>query len=64
VKILFFDGNGLCIFYKRLDKGTFRLPEPLRDGELTVELQERELDDLIAGLATETPQRQKPRRVH
>lgn len=64
VKVLFFDGNGLCIFYKRLDRGTFRLPEPSREGELKVELTERELDDLLAGLATEQPLRQKRRRVH
>lgn len=64
VKALFYDGNGLCIFYKRLDKGTFRLPEPLRDGELTVELSERELDDLLAGITSEQPLRQKRRRVH
>lgn len=63
VKVLFYDGNGLCIFYKRLDRGTFRVPEPQRDGELTVELSERELEDLLAGLATEEPLRQK-RRVH
>jgi len=64
VKVLFFDGNGLCIFYKRLDRGTFKLPQPLRDGELTVEFTERELDDLLAGLGTEQPLRQKRRRVH
>ena len=28
LKVFFFDGSGLCIFYKRLDRGTFRLPEP------------------------------------
>ena len=28
VKVLFFDGTGLCLFYKRLDRGTFRVPEP------------------------------------
>lgn len=64
VKALFFDGSGLCIFYKRLDRGTFRLPAPLRDGELTVELTERELDDLLAGLTAEEPQRQTRRRTH
>jgi transposase len=26
LKILFFDGSGLCVFYKRLDRGAFRLP--------------------------------------
>ena len=27
IKVVFFDGTGMCIFYKRLDRGTFRLPE-------------------------------------
>ena len=26
LKILFFDGSGLCLFYKRLDRRTFRVP--------------------------------------
>ena len=25
-KVLFFDGTGLCLFHKRLDRGTFRVP--------------------------------------
>ena len=29
LKILFFDGSGMCIFYKRLDRGTFSLPTPV-----------------------------------
>ena len=28
LKVLFFDGSGMCVFYKRLDKGRFRVPEP------------------------------------
>ena len=28
MKVLFFDGTGMCVFYKRLDRGTFRMPEP------------------------------------
>lgn len=28
LKVLFFDGSGMCVFYKRLDAGTFRLPAP------------------------------------
>jgi len=27
LKILFFDGSGMCLFYKRLDRRTYRLPE-------------------------------------
>lgn len=50
LKVLFFDGTGLCLFYKRLDRGTFRLPEPLEEGATTVEVDERVLDDLLDGI--------------
>ena len=30
LKVLFFDGSGMVIFYKRLDRGTFRVPETTR----------------------------------
>ena len=64
LKAIFFDGNGLCLFYKRLDKGTFRLPEPRHEGELTVVLNERELDDLLEGLTLEQPTRTPRGKVH
>ena len=32
LKLLFFDGSGMCIFYKRLDRGTFSLPTPMAEG--------------------------------
>ena len=50
VKIVFFDKNGLCLFYKRLDKGTFRPPQPLDDDSLTAVIDERVLNDLLDGL--------------
>ncbi len=53
MKALFFDGSGLCIFYKRLDKGRFQLPEPLDDDDRVVELSERELDDLLDGIVVQ-----------
>lgn len=54
LKILFFDGSGLCVFYKRLDRGTFRLPEALRPGDKTIVVEERVLDELLDGIALET----------
>jgi transposase len=65
VKVLFADGTGLCLFYKRLDRGTFRLPEPSGTGEPVVEIEERALDDLLDGIDVE-PATSKPRvrRVH
>lgn len=53
-KILFFDGSGLCLFYKRLDRGTFRVPQ-VQDGQggLVVEIEERALEDLLDGIDVE-----------
>lgn len=64
LKVLFFDGSGLCVFYKRLDHGTFRLPEASRDGDTTVVIEERALDDLLAGIDIERAPRQRRVRLH
>jgi transposase len=65
VKILFADDTGLCLFYKRLDRRTFRMPEAIREGELVVEIEERVLDDLLDGIEVEakTPPR-RATRIH
>lgn len=64
LKVLFFDGTGLCLFYKRLDKGTFRLPELAADAA-SVAIEESALDDLLDGInvETRTTSRRAPR-VH
>ena len=49
IKVLFFDGTGLCQFYKRLDTGTFRLP-PVPEGTAQLAIEERVLDDLLDGV--------------
>lgn len=51
IKVLFHDGSGMCIFYKRADRSTFRIPEPRHADATSVELSERELDDLLDGIA-------------
>lgn len=63
IKVLFFDGSGLCLFYKRLDRGTFRLPEGV-EGATSVEIEERALDDLLDGIDVEPPAPRPRRRVH
>jgi transposase len=50
MKVFYFDGTGLCLFYKRLDKGTFRMPFSHDPESKTIVLSERELADLFAGL--------------
>lgn len=53
LKILFFDGGGMCIFYKRLDKGTYRVPESPAGGAKHIEIDEAMLDALLDGIAIE-----------
>jgi transposase len=64
LKILFYDGSGLCQFYKRLDRGTFRVPET-ENNEVSLTLSERELDDLLDGISVDQPTQKQPRfRMH
>lgn len=58
-KILFADRTGVCVFYKRLDAGTFRLPEPALEGDVARLIDERALDDLIDGIALEPARRRR-----
>lgn len=61
LKILFFDGTGLCLFYKRLDKGVFRWPDAPADGVRHLEVDDAVLESLLDGLALDTPEK---RRLH
>lgn len=56
LKVLFFDGTGMCLFYKRLDRGTFQVPEAY-DENGAVMVDERVLEDLLDGVAVETGER-------
>ena len=57
VKILYWDGTGYCLWYKRLEKGTFRLPSVGAGG---VEIGAAELVLLLEGLEL-AGARQQPR---
>jgi transposase len=46
IKILFWDGNGLVLYAKRLEKGTFRWPAA---GESSITLSSAQLMELLAG---------------
>jgi transposase len=59
VKILFFDGSGMCVFYKRLDKSTFCLPDAPESGARHVEVDEAMLDALLDGIAIEGPRKRQ-----
>jgi transposase len=61
--VLFFDGSGLCVFYKRLDKGVFRIPLA-PEGSKVIVIEERALDALLDGIDLESgPKRRRPRIV-
>ena len=47
LKILYYDGQGLCQWYKRLERGRFRIP---RSQDEVVALTAKELSLLIDGL--------------
>ena len=47
VKILYWDGTGLCLFHKRLEQGCFAWP-PVQDG--TIRLSGGQLGLLLEGL--------------
>jgi len=53
LKVLFFDGSGMCIFYKRLDRLVFRLPEAETLGARHVEIDDATLDALLDGIEVE-----------
>jgi len=61
MKVLYFDGTGLCLYYKRLDRGTFRWPEAVRPGETSVSIEERALEALLDGIDVNAPAQRRPR---
>jgi transposase len=47
LKVLYWELNGFCLFYKRLEKGRFKLPAP---GDKTVTITKQQLRWLLEGL--------------
>lgn len=56
VKILFWDGNGLCLFTKRLDQGVFVWPRMYERGG-SIALSPAQLAMLIEGIDWRSPER-------
>ena len=52
-KVLWWDKNGLAIYYKRVERGTFAFPAPVAAGDKAVSISAAELAKLLAGC---TPQ--------
>jgi transposase len=64
VKILFADRTGLCLFYKRFDRATFRIPDALSPDATHVTITERALDALLDGIAIKASTSERKRRIH
>ena len=58
IKILFWDVDGFCIWYKRLEVGAFQLPVAT-EGDPGVELNCRQLHQLLNGLALRNGRRRR-----
>ncbi|QRM35204.1 IS66 family insertion sequence element accessory protein TnpB [Microvirga sp. VF16] len=53
IKVLWYDGQGLCLFSKRIDRGRFLWPSPV-DG--TVSISTAQLGYLLEGIDWRNPQ--------
>jgi len=53
LKILYFDGSGMAIFYKRLDRNCFKIPESPRADARYVEVDDATLEALLDGVDIE-----------
>ncbi len=50
VKLLWHDGSGYCLFYKRLDRSTYRIPLAIPPGAQQVSVSARELALVLEGI--------------
>jgi transposase len=50
MKVLWWDKEGLAIYYKRLERGTFQFPVPAVPGATSVAISSAELMRLLAGM--------------
>jgi transposase len=64
LKVLYFDGSGMCIFYKRLDRGTFKFPEAHRADARHVEVDDAVLEALLDGIDIAAPEPRSRPKTH
>lgn len=50
VKLLWHDSGGYCLLFKRLDRGTYRIPTAIPAGASRVRVSARELSVLFEGI--------------
>jgi transposase len=61
LKLLWYDKSGYCLLYKRLDRGTFRIPLPPKAGALSVQVSRREVMLMLEGVDRELLRRARRR---
>lgn len=58
LKILYWDGDGLAIWYRRLEQGSYQLPRMTQD-QTSAEIRSEELTMLLRGIDLESVRRRK-----
>lgn len=58
MKVLYWDGDGLAIWYRRLEQGTYRLPKASSDAS-SIEMRSDEFTMLLRGIDLENVKRHK-----
>jgi transposase len=58
MKVLYWDGDGLAIWYRRLEQGTFQLPSSSSDAS-SVEIRSDEFTMLLRGIDLSSVKRRK-----
>ena len=62
IKVLWWDGSGLCLLYKRLNRAFFRMPAAASTNDAT-QIDMAALRELMAGVAQE-PKMIRGRKIH
>ena len=65
LKVLFFDGTGMVIFYKRLDRGRYQIPEAPHADVRHVEVDDATLEALLDGIdVDQDPEKRERLKTH
>lgn len=59
IKLLYWMGDGLAIWYRRLEKGTFQLPRHVGDNTSRLEITASELSLILDGIDLESVKRRR-----
>jgi len=51
MKIIWWDKSGYCVLYKRLERGTFRIPNAIEPGARSVVIEAVEMAKILEGIA-------------